>query len=255
MRHYHGTPLGGTRESVARFVITGNRHFLVPFPNPDDLSVIAESSCGFCVDNGAFSAWRSGKPVTDWGPYYDWCTLWCRHPRWDFAVVPDVIGGCEEENDLLVEEWFARTRLDDGTCAEGAPVWHLHESFDRLNRLMADSRIICLGSSGEYQNPGTTAWHDRMAKAMDVLCDSTGSPRRKIHGLRMLDPAIVARYPLFSADSTNVAQNSQLLGRYGMYKPPTQAQRREVLAARIETTRSPGIWVPAAKQEELFSLE
>ncbi len=67
----------------------------------------------------------------------------------------------------------------------------------------------------------------------------------------MLNPEIVERYPFYSCDSTNVAQNSQLLGRYGMYKPPSQAQRREVLAARIESVKSPSVWQRTAVQQPL----
>jgi len=89
MIHYHGTPLGGTRESVARFVSSGTRHFLVPFMRQEDLPVVAEASCGFCLDNGAFSAWKSGKPITDWEPYYRWVSQWALHPRFAFAIIPD----------------------------------------------------------------------------------------------------------------------------------------------------------------------
>ena len=264
MRHYHGTPLGGTRDSVARFIASGNRHFLVPFPRHEDMPIVSESSCGFCLDNGAFSAWKSGHPITDWSPYYEWCLKWSSNPRFDFAIIPDVVDGTEEENNKLFGEWFKRCRLvDNGKFGsgigfvEGAPVWHMHESLDRLEYLMGHSRIVCIGSSGEWPNPGTTSWHKRMEDAMRILCDDKGHPRIKFHGLRMLNPAIVEMYPFYSADSTNVAQNSQLIRRYGMYCPATVSQRREILASRIESVRSPSAWLGCEndKQQTLTLCE
>lgn len=240
MRHYHGTPLGGTRESVARFVSRGNRCFLVPFNRDEDMPIVALNAAGFCVDNGAFSAWQKNHPITNWQPYFDFVAHWMCHPSFDFALIPDVIDGDEGDNDSLLRDWqrrFANCRV------EGVPVWHMHEGLDRLDLLCSGPwRRVAIGSSGQWSTPGTEGWWLRISEAMQVACDEHGRPRCKLHGLRMLDRDIVERLPLSSADSTNVAQNSQLLNRFGMYKPPTQCQRREVIAARIESTNSPPCW-------------
>ena len=53
MIHYHGTPCGGTRQDVARFLM--GRHALVPFPRQDDMGIVAEVCQSFVFDNGAFS--------------------------------------------------------------------------------------------------------------------------------------------------------------------------------------------------------
>ena len=145
MIHYHGTPIGGTRIDVARFLV--GRHALVPFPRQDDLGVVADTCQSFVFDNGAFSAWRKGKPVEDWRPYYEWVAEWNAHPAFDWALVPDVIDGTEEENDALVAEWPRELR--------GVPVWHMHESFERLVRLCATWSTVALGSSGIWKTPGT----------------------------------------------------------------------------------------------------
>ena len=255
MRHYHGTPLGGTRDSVARFIAAGNRHFLVPHGRPEDLPIVAEVSCGFCLDNGAFTAWKQGQPITNWQPYYRWCKEWSRNPRFDFAIVPDVIDGTEQENRQLFAQWFVHCKRDDGSVIPYATVWHLHESLEYLEFLMTHADIVCVGSSGKWSNPGTESWHGRMSEAFEVLCDSEGRPRRRVHGLRMLAPDIVERYPFYSADSTSVAQNSQLIGRFGTYKPPTQSQRREVIAARLEATRSPSVWHRSPEQLTLAGFD
>lgn len=237
MIHYHGTPCGSTREDVARFL--AGRHALVPFSRPEDIGTAAEVCQSFCLDNGAFTAWKSGKPIEDWTPYYEFCETWHRHPAFDWALIPDVIDGDEGQNDSLLDEWPGHI--------EGVPIWHLHESLDRLNRLASWPRIA-LGSSGEWPNPGERKWWDRMSQAMDVICESDGRPRCRLHGLRMLDPAIFTRLPLASADSTNAVRNSSSYDRFGIYVPPNASTRMHVIAERIERHQSAALWVPRAKQ-------
>jgi len=250
VKHYHGTSLGGTRESAARFVAAGNRHFLVPYMDQGDLAVVAEYSTGFCFDNSAYTAWRSGKPITNWQGYYDWVNEWGWHPRFDFALIPDVIEGTEQENHQLFAQWFKK--IDSRLWDYGCPVWHLHESLEYLQLLCDKTGRVALGSSGQWSVIGSDGWHRRMDEAMRVICDGAGRPRVRIHGLRMLDVAVVARYPFASADSTNVVQNASLLGRFGQYKPPTRAQRAEVIASRIESVNSPAIYTFDLEQPTLF---
>lgn len=218
MIHYHGTPCGGERQQVAKFV--AGRHVLIPWPRDEDIGAAAEACQSFCLDNGAFSAWRTGEPVVDWAGYYEWVAVWSRHPGFDFAIIPDVIDGTERDNDRLVSEWEDRVRRPHTT---GAPVWHLHESLERLSRLVHGWPRVCLGSSGTYSTPGTESWWSRIAEAMTVACDVDGRPIAKLHGLRMLDPAVFHRIPLASADSTNAARNSSGFSRFGMYCPPSSA--------------------------------
>lgn len=74
----------------------------------------------------------------------------------------------------------------------------------------------------------------------------------RLHGLRMLDPAIFTKLPLSSADSTNAAVNSGSLDRFGMYLPPTTAQRAAVIAERIEAHNSAPIWASVPVQADIF---
>lgn len=229
MKPYHGTPGGGSRQDVARFLI--GRHGLVPFPRQDDMGVVAEVCQSFVLDNGAFSIWRRGGTL-DVAGYVAWVREWHRHPGFDWALIPDVIGGTAEENDALIAEWPADMRGD------GVPVWHLHEPVERLVRLAHEWRTVALGSSGDYSAPGSGAWWGRMREALSEICDEQGRPVCKLHGLRMLDPRLFSRLPLASADSTNAARNCNQLDRFGMYCPPTAAQRAAVIAERIEKHNS-----------------
>lgn len=244
MIHYHGLPITPATAAVRAI---GGGHAFVSFRHADQLTIALEVSQSFAVDNGAFSAWMSGHPVTDWTDFYMWVADLFRFPNFDFAVIPDVIDGDEDANDALVDEWPFEKHI-------GAPVWHLHESLDRLERLAKWPRI-CLGSSGQYAHIGTPEWEDRMAQAMDVICDRQGKPRCKIHGLRMLNPKVFTRFPFASADSTNIGRNIGIDKAWkGTYTPPTKEARAAVMRERIESHQSASTWVRESKpiQGNLF---
>lgn len=233
MIHYHGLPI--TPETVAVRVLTGG-HGFVSHAEPRNLGLAAAVCQSFALDNGAFPAWRSGRPVADWRPYYAWAGDAWKIPGCDFAVVPDVIDGSEADNDALLAEWPLGHWF-------GAPVWHMHESLTRLERLASDWYRVCLGSSGKFSTIGTHEWWARMHQAMHVLCDSKGRPLKKIHGLRMLNPAVFSKLPLASADSTNIARNVGMDKAWrGTYPPPTKEARADVMRARIESNNGAQIW-------------
>lgn len=238
MIHYHGTPFGGLRENVARFF--DRRHALVPWARPEDIITVSEVCQSFVLDNSAFSAWRVGNPILNWTGYYHWVDQWRRHPGFDWAIIPDVIDGSEQENDELLAEWPYEF--------DGVPVWHFHESLERLERLVVAYPRVALGSSGDWPNPGTRNWWHRMAEVMDVACDDQGRPRCKLHGLRMLDPAIFHRLPLASADSTNVARNTSREADRHSVSPRLGSL---IIADRIEAHQSAAIWTPPEFQKVL----
>ena len=240
--HYHGTPVGGSRQDVARFLV--GRHALVPFLRQDDMGAVAEFCQSFVFDNSAFSAWKRDA-VIDFDAYIRWVEEWHRHPGFDWALIPDVIDGSEADNDAYVRGWPRRF--------SGVPVWHMHESIERLERLCSEWQTVALGSSGQFKTPGTAAWWSRMAEAMKAICDEQGRPMARLHGLRMLDPAIFTHLPLASADSTNAAVNCGSLSRFGMYPPATPAQRCAVIADRIEVENSAPTWAGVPTQEGLFA--
>ncbi len=209
------------------------------FRHPQQLTLAMEASQSFAIDNGAFSAWKSGEPVLDWSLFYEWVAELHRYPSFDFAVIPDVIDGDEQANDDLLAEWPWRKSAPH----VGAPVWHLHESLERLNRLVREWPRICLGSSGEFASVGDPKWWVRMAEAMNVICDKSGRPTAKIHGLRMLNPEIYTRFPFASADSTNIGQNIGIDSAWkGTYTPPTKEARAAIMRERIESRQSPQFW-------------
>lgn len=229
MIHYHGGPI--TPETCAYRVWRG-RHACVSFAEPRQIELAAAICQTIMVDNGAYSFWRQGQAAPDWQPYYEWCDVWLAHPACDWAVIPDVIGGTEDENDGLIREWPFGHR--------GVPVWHLNESPDRLVRLAGEWPRIALGSAAEWDVSVPSKCLERLYDVLPLICRD-GQPVVKLHGLRMLRSSIVTAVPLASADSTNVARNIGIDANWasGVYQPATKETRAMVLTELIESHQSP----------------
>lgn len=240
MIHYHGMSGAGTIQDMVN--LSKGRHCFVSYASRSNLSLFASICSSFALDNGAFTAWKQGKQF-DMSGYTNFVTEWMQHPAFDWAVMPDVIDGSEEENDALLDEWTLPKHI-------GVPVYHMHESFERLERLINNYDYICLGSSGDYAHPNSKIWWSRMNKIMDVATDDLGKAKVRMHGLRMLNTRVFSKLPLKSADSTNAERNGLLVERFGMYPPPTRGQRAVVIADRVENEQSASTWM-TQKQLEL----
>lgn len=228
MIHYHGGPI--TPETCARRVWQG-RHAFVSYADSYQIELAASVCQSFALDNGAFSLWKKGKP-TDWPGYYDWCEQWLAHPACDWAIIPDVIEGTEAENDALIAEWPHGGR--------GVPVWHLNESPERLHALAVMWPRVALGSAAEWDVNRPDKCLERLTQVWASVTDEQGRLLTKLHGLRMLNPAITQYVPLASADSTNVARNIGIDKKWkGTYSPATKETRADVLTERIESTPTP----------------
>jgi len=115
MIHYHGGPI--TPDTCAIKAWKG-RHAFISYANHHQLALASEITQSFALDNGAFTFWKTGRPI-DWAGYYQFVEKWKRHPRFDFAIIPDVIDGGEKGNDELLAAW------PHGKIV-GVPVWHMN---------------------------------------------------------------------------------------------------------------------------------
>ena len=242
MIHYHGGPI--TPLAVADAVWRG-RHAFVSFENPEQLPMAAAVSQSFALDNGAFSAWTQGKTLNV-EAYGAWVREWMHHPGFDWCVIPDKIDGSEQENVALIAQW----RELGVPFSVSVPVWHLHESLDRLAFMVTAWPRIALGSSGEYATVGNAKWWQRMDEALRVACDKSGRPKAKLHGLRMLNPNVFSRLPLSSADSTNVARNHD---RESVRYRLTNHMAALVISGRIEASNGIATWSGLDQQESFLA--
>lgn len=229
MIHFHGGPI--TPDSCALRAWKG-RHAFISFANHGQLELASEVTQSFALDNGAFTFKSKGQPV-DWQDYYDFVGRWSNHPRFAFAVIPDVIGGNGEENDALIVEWPHGKFI-------GAPVWHMNESDERFIKLCNEFPRVCIGSMGEYDAKRPRRCVARLRDLIRHVVDANGYPISKLHGLRMLNKDVFRHIPLSSADSTNVARNIGIDKSWAKsaYAPASKETRAAVLVERIESMNS-----------------
>jgi hypothetical protein len=215
--HYHGTPI----TPRSKLLEMQGRHFCVSFADPRDLETCLRIGQSLMMDNGAFTAYTKGKPMDKLG-FYAWCEEYLCHPNW--AVIPDVIGGSVEDQRESMRDWPFPPELS-------APVWHLNLSLEWLQELADRFGRVCLGSSGEFWQIGTRKWEQRMDQAFEVLSRKRFLPW--VHGMRMLGQSD-GRWPLASADSSNIARNHARLNI-----------RPEVMANRIDAVQPQRKWKPS----------
>lgn len=225
MIHYHGTPITPRDELLT----LAGRNFCVSFADPRDVGVCHRIGQSVMLDNGAYTFWTKRKQP-DWDAYMDWAEQWLDCPT-TWAVIPDVIDGGVMENDRLLVAWFQR-RL------EGAPVWHFHESLERLRRLAHGYPRVCFGSSGEYAVVGTDRWHRRCEQAFNAVADGAGRVPW-VHMLRGMSLS-GSHYPFASVDSSDVAQNHN-----------RQQNTAVKLADRWDGQQCPARWQHIPEHEQL----
>ncbi|TBM05669.1 hypothetical protein EYY87_08705 [Hafnia paralvei] len=231
MIHYHGGPI--TPDTCALKAWKG-RHAFISFANPGQLKLASEITQSFALDNGAFTFWDKSKTSREtWDDYYEFVARWMNHPRFSFAVIPDVIGGSAEENDALIEQW------PHGKVV-GVPVWHMNEPDERFIRLCHEYPRVAIGSMGEYDAKKPRKCVMKLRDLLKNVVDENGYPICKLHGLRMLNKTIFQHIPLSSADSTNVARNIGIDKAWNKsaYAPASKETRAAVLVERIEAFNS-----------------
>lgn len=224
MIHYHGTPI----TPISALLELHGRHFCVSHAAPQDVERCHHVGQSVMLDNGAFSAWKTGKAV-NWSKYYQWTDRWLDCPT-TWAVIPDVITGSEDDQDNLISQWPHGQR--------GAPVWHMHESLDRLVRLTHEWPKVCVGSSAQYAKVLSPVWVSRMDAAWNALSQHHRRPP-PVHMLRGMSCS-GKEWPFASVDSTDIARNHHLA-----HKSPKK------MAERWDGVQCPHKWVQTPEQMEM----
>ena len=228
MIHHHVTPI---TPMTALYELAG-RHFMVSHMAPGDVERCHAIGQSVALDNGAFSAWKSGK-ATDWPRFYGWCDRWLDCPT-TWAIPPDVIDAPSQEQDALLTEWPHGKR-------QAAPVWHMDEPIYRLCSLVdAGWRHICIGSTAEYAVVLSESWERRMDATWDQLA-RTFARTPPIHMLRGMQCSGL-RWPFASVDSSDIAQN---------HNRPQNTPR--AMADRWDAMQCPAKWtIRETEQMELL---
>lgn len=159
------------------------------------------------VDNGAFSAWKSGTDTMNDESYLDGFAEWANAildvcPQ-AIAVLPDVIDGTHEQNWQLASETMTMFDME-----RVMPIWHMHEPIFYLLNLCEGFSYVGIGSSAQYSSPDSPAWKARIAEAFAAIESweaESGEVRPRIHMMRAQSKHHAHAFD--SSDSTNVAVN------------------------------------------------
>lgn len=221
MMHYHGTPI---TPNLVLYQLAG-KNFCVSYARADQITICHSIGQSVMLDNGAFSVWRREAEI-DWDQWAEWAEPWLDYQT-TWAVLPDSIEGDEEENDALLRKY---------NHIEGTPVWHLHESLDRLRRLVHEYGRVCFGSSRQYAEIGTDPWRFRVSKAFGAIC----SPAGRVPWIHMLRGMSLSgqEFPFSSVDSTDVGRN---------HNRPVNDVRQ--MADRWDSMQCPARWEPHEQLE------
>lgn len=203
-RIVHGTPI-----TPAKLLpqLKGSS-FCVSFEDPRQINECIElvgQDEVLMLDNGAFTAWKQNRPVTDWSPFFAWCNEVQSCCDQAIAVIPDVINGTEAQNLELISLAVRYGALDYPERA--MPVWHMNESFEQLIKLCRLFNFVAWGSCQEYDITKPGAWEERARHAMAVVdyVELRYGNRPWLHMMRGLGRLHDTGFD--SADSTNIARN------------------------------------------------
>lgn len=224
--HYHGTPI---TPITALYELRG-RCFCVSHAHPGDVTRCHQIGQSVMLDNGAFSAWKAGKPI-NWPAFYDWADRWLDYPT-SWAIPPDVIDAGSQEQDALLAEWPHGKR-------QAAPVWHMDEPIPRLLRLIdAGWSRVCIGSTAEYAVVLSERWERRMDEAWSAIA-ATFQRTPPVHMLRGM-ATVGRRWPFASVDSTDIARNHN-----------RDQNTPSAMVDRWDACQCPPRYIPVAEQMEL----
>ncbi len=120
----------------------------------------------FCLDNGAFTAWRDKKPwdAGEWREMLAWIRMTGLKPLW--AAVPDVVADRKatlESWNLYADEiislgWPAAFCVQDGMTPDDVP---------------AVASVVFVGGSDRWKFPNLEMWTDRFPR---VHCARVNAP-------------------------------------------------------------------------------
>jgi hypothetical protein len=241
--HYHGLPL--TPHAVFETSMRG-RFVCVSFMDARQ-TVAAHRICqGVMLDNGAFSVWTRGAKF-DMEGFWKWASPWLDCPT-TWAVLPDSIEGDYHATKALI------ALAPKFPVHKVAPVWHLHDPFDWLRELTDTYPLICFGSSAEYAQVGSPAWHGRISDAFDHL-QAWGAKHTNIHMLRGLQTVKWKKYPFYSVDSSDVARHHHA-AKNGTDKAKAMAERWDGMQCPVRWPNDGVVdaWEPEPETPEPFKL-
>ena len=149
----------------------------------------------FFLDSGAFSAKTQGVKI-DIDKYIEFIKQY--KDKMSVYAILDSIGDWKktEENQNYMES----------KGINPIPCYHYGEPINQLKKMVANYKHIAIG--GMAVNTGFKI--DFLDDCFDIICNSDGTPKIKVHGFGMTIVDLVKKYPWYSVDSTSSILSSAM---------------------------------------------
>lgn len=163
------------------------------------------------LDNGAFTAWKQGITLDAawWDGFYAWANDAMDKCPNAVCVIPDVIGGTEEENLTLIAEALKLGKIKYPERAMA--IWHMNESFEMLEKLFQIFNFVGFGSCAEFDIAKNGEGSNYIARIKEAWANMSYWEKKYnktwpwIHMMRGL--GVLHKISFDSADSCNIAMN------------------------------------------------
>lgn len=171
----------------------------------DKLMALLEPRMPKCLilDSGAFSVWSNGGTI-DIDAYAVFAKeLQDRLPSWvDYRIVNlDVLPGkfgerpTDKQREESAEQGWANMLYLESKGLKVIHVFHQHEDFKWLEKMMAHSDYIGISPANDLSQAEKDRW---LAKCFSITRDKI-----KTHGFAVTAAAQIYKYPFFSVDSSS----------------------------------------------------
>lgn len=142
------------------------------------------------LDSGAYSAWTKGVTID----IEEYARFQKEHADIiHMASVLDSIGDPDQT-------WLNQKRLEALGC-EVLPCYHYGEPLEVGHYYAENYPYITLGGMVGRGNGPLETWLDEVFT--EVICDSDGYAKCKVHGFGLTSVPLMTRYPWYSVDSTS----------------------------------------------------
>lgn len=178
------------------------------------------------LDSGAYTAWTQGKKID-----LDRYIRFIKAHEQDFSLyaVLDVIGSAE--GTLRNQEYMEAAGL------RPIPTFHFGEDFSYLRRYVDGYDYIAIG--GLAAMGMCSDMISFLNQAFDIICDSDGVPKVKVHGFAVTSIRAMIRWPWYSVDSSSWLMTSRLGSIFVPHK--TQSGEWDYLETTGKPSRKVGL--------------
>lgn len=156
------------------------------------------------IDNGAFSAWNSGKEIISVQDYTEFCLKFYdrfkdRFKNIYFIGLDDIPGERNSKPTVKQVEYSCKTTFENFQymLSKGVknvlPVVHQFEDPKWLKKYEEYTDFVCLSPANDQSNKSRANWLTEMYSIIN--------PTTKTHGLAVTGKYLVERFPWYSVDS------------------------------------------------------